>query len=149
MPKGRKGTNKTFNCLHCGKENAWGWSKVNKFCDNQCQGDWKWINETIPRIEAGQCTHNSHAALKRYLIEKHGHVCSVCGQLPEWNNMPLSLQLDHIDGNSDNNWPDNIRLICPNCHTQTDTFGSKGLGSRYKKVTKRNEYIREYRGSIE
>ena len=147
MPKGYKGTNKTYACLSCGKENAWGWSKTNKFCNNQCQGDWKWINETIPRIEAGLCTHNSYAVLKRYLIETNGHACAVCGQEPEWNGKPLSLQIDHIDGDSDNNWPANLRLICPNCHTQTDTFGAKGLGSRYKKITKRNEYVREYRGS--
>ena len=66
---------------------------------------------------------------------------------PIWNGKPLSLQLDHIDGDSDNCVPSNLRLLCPNCHTQTDTYGSKGKGSRYKKVTKRNDYIRKYRGS--
>jgi hypothetical protein len=40
------------------------------------------------------------------------------------------LQLDHIDGDSDNNYPKNLRLLCPNCHAQTENFGSKGKGSK-------------------
>ena len=74
--------------------------------------------------------------------------CSECGQEGTWNNKPLVLQLDHIDGDSDNNHPNNVRLLCPNCHTQTENFGSKGKGSRYKKVTKRNSYLREYKASV-
>ncbi len=137
---------KLYKCIECGKENLWGRSKTNKFCDNRCQGNWQWKNVTIPRIEAGECTHNSALVLKRYLVEKFGEVCSDCGQTNSWNNKPLVLQLDHIDGDSDNNFPNNVRLICPNCHTQTDNFGSKGKGSRYKKVSKRNTYLQEYKG---
>jgi 5-methylcytosine-specific restriction endonuclease McrA len=85
-------------------------------------------------------------ALKKYLIEKFGEQCSECGQEGTWNNSPLVLQLDHIDGDSDNNFLKNLRLLCPNCHTQTENFGSKGQGSRYKKNTKRNLYLREYKG---
>ncbi len=136
---------KVYSCLHCGKENVWGRSKTNKFCDNICQGQYKWVNETIPRIEAGECTHNSATVLKKYLIEKFGEKCFECGQEGYWNNKPLVLQLDHKDGDSDNNYPKNLRLMCPNCHTQTDNFGSKGQGSRYKKVSKRNQYLQEYK----
>jgi hypothetical protein len=48
--------------------------------------------------------------------------CALCGQGPEWNGKPLSLQLDHIDGVHNNNSPENLRLLCPNCHSQTVTF---------------------------
>lgn len=136
---------KTYTCIQCGKENKWKYSSDNKFCSNTCQFDYKWINETIPRIERGECTHNSTKVLKKYLIEKCGDICSICGQHNVWNSKPLVLQLDHIDGDSDNNTIDNIRLMCPNCHTQTPTFGSRGKGNRYKKASQRNKYLQEYK----
>ena len=144
MTRGVKGTRKTYNCLHCNKENLWGHSKINKFCNNVCQGHFKWFNVTIDRIEKGEVPDGA-PALKKYLLEKFGEKCIECGQEGTWNNKPLVLQLDHIDGNSDNNFPSNLRLLCPNCHTQTETFGNGGQGTRYKKNTKRNNYLREYR----
>lgn len=147
MPKGIKGSTKRYNCLHCNKENLWGSSKINKFCDNVCQGNYKWINETVGRIERGEVPDGS-PALKKYLIEKFGDRCFECGQESTWNNKPLVLQVDHIDGDSDNNYPKNLRLLCPNCHTQTENFGSKGQGSRYRKNTKRNLYLQEYKAGL-
>ncbi len=41
---------------------------------------------------------------------------------------PIPLQIDHIDGNSDNNTEDNFRLLCPNCHAQTPTYSGKNAG---------------------
>lgn len=147
MPKGVKGTGigyQTYNCLYCGKVNQCGRTKFNKFCDNACQGKYKWQHETIPRIKTGSVPEGS-PALKKYLFETRGERCEECGQDGVWNDKPLVLQIDHIDGNSDNNYPTNLRLLCPNCHTQTENFGSKGKGSRYKKITKRNQYLREYK----
>lgn len=138
---------KTYNCLACGKENEFRHSKVNKYCNVTCQNKYTWENVTKPRIEAGHCTHNSAIVLKRYLAEKYGEQCSECGIGNTWNDKTLVLHLDHIDGNSDNNFPENLRLLCPNCHSQTENYGSKGKGSRYKKVTKRNQYLQEYKGS--
>lgn len=55
------------------------------------------------------------------------NVCAICGQLPEWNNKPLVLQLDHINGISDDNRLENLRILCPHCHSQTETFAGKSL----------------------
>lgn len=56
--------------------------------------------------------------------------CVLCGLGREWNQKELVLQLDHIDGNPTNNLIDNLRVLCPNCHTQTDTYASKNKGKR-------------------
>lgn len=50
--------------------------------------------------------------------------CSCCG-ISEWNNKPITMQLDHIDGNSKNHLLENLRMLCPNCHSQTDTWCGK------------------------
>lgn len=53
--------------------------------------------------------------------------CSVCG-ITDWQGQPLSLHIDHIDGDRTNNELSNLRFICPNCHQQTDTWGNKKRG---------------------
>lgn len=60
--------------------------------------------------------------------------CLHCG-ISEWQNKPLKLELDHIDGNNSNNKKENIRLLCPNCHSQTSTFRGRNINSGIIKVS--------------
>lgn len=55
------------------------------------------------------------------------YVCSICGQEPFWNGQPLSLTLDHINGNNKDDRIENLRWVCPNCDRQLPTFGSKNV----------------------
>jgi hypothetical protein len=64
--------------------------------------------------------------------------CALCGIGPEWNRQNLVLQADHKNGSSCDNKKDNLRFLCPNCHSQTPTYGSRNIGygrpSRRKKM---------------
>jgi 5-methylcytosine-specific restriction endonuclease McrA len=61
-----------------------------------------------------------------------------------WCGKPVPLELDHIDGDPENNVRENLRLICPNCHAQTPTYKGKNVGK--VKNSKRQGILKKYRG---
>ena len=136
----RKKHKEIFSCLYCKTNFEFSKGTKNKFCCLDCNFKYKWEFIEKPKIEKGLGGN-----VRKYLIETKGEICEQCGQGDMHNHKKLVLQIDHIDGHSDNNNIDNLRLLCPNCHTQTDTYGSKGKGNRYKKETKRNKYLQEYK----
>jgi len=70
---------------------------------------------------------NNRVNVKKYVLEADllKNECALCGQGPLWNDLPLVLQLDHINGVSNDHRIENLRILCPNCHTQTETFAGK------------------------
>jgi hypothetical protein len=75
----------------------------------------------------------SPGAVKKRVKREHllDYKCAICGLLPVWNGMPLTLQFDHINGKHADCRIENLRWLCANCHTQTSTYCGK---SSYKKI---------------
>jgi predicted HNH restriction endonuclease len=73
--------------------------------------------------------------LRNYLLEINNYSCELCG----WNkrhpidNKPL-VEIDHIDGDAENNRPDNLIVLCPNCHAQTPTFRARNKSSKRQRL---------------
>ncbi|MFJ9392329.1 HNH endonuclease signature motif containing protein [Nocardioides sp. NPDC101246] len=55
-------------------------------------------------------------------------ICAECGCGEEWRGQPLRLHIDHVDGDFHNNVADNLRFLCPNCHSQTPNFSGASRG---------------------
>lgn len=129
-------------CKNCGKEivRANGRS-TGTYCDNKCQKGFEhkqMCEELIAYYEKHQAApstpgkngpYTNVGVLKRYLIEKRGDKCEICG-LETWQEKPLVKILDHIDGNSLNWKFSNLRLICSNCDSQLPTYKSKNKKSK-------------------
>lgn len=94
--------------------------------------------KTIDDLKCGTIMHNR--ALRRIILENNllSYCCALCGQSDIHNGLPLTLQLDHIDGDNKNNNIDNLRFLCPNCHTQTPTYGKKNPHTKKKKELEKN-----------
>ena len=119
------------NCLNCATEFEFNpHHSTGKYCSNGCNGEHKsllhkqkWYNGELKRIE--------RSTVRRYLAEDRGYKCEVCG-LSDWQDKKITLHVDHVNGDPANDRPDNLRLICPNCHSQTEFLGgaNKGRGRK-------------------
>jgi hypothetical protein len=126
------GTRKILYCKKCGKELI---NSQTKYCSYNCQHEhhyekkikkWlsgEWDGSTCNKIVEA----SSH--VRRYVIERDKHQCVICGQGEIWNDKPLVLEIDHIDGDHKNNRPENLRTVCRHYHSQTDTFCGKNTGN--------------------
>ena len=103
-------------CQNCNTEfNYMPSQSGGKFCSNKCQGQYS----VKQRFTKGISFTKS---MRKYLVENLIYECSCCG-ITEYNNKPITLQVDHIDGDRKNNEMNNLRFLCPNCHSQTKTWG--------------------------
>jgi 5-methylcytosine-specific restriction endonuclease McrA len=73
------------------------------------------------------CVNSTYRGKNQYLLKRlvregvKEYKCKICGR-DEWNNRSLTLHLDHINGDNTDNRVENLRILCPNCHSQTDTY---------------------------
>lgn len=86
--------------------------------------------EPIEMVLNGEKPRNRHHIKGRLLAEGLKEArCERCG-LTEWHGRPLALELHHVNGDGRDNHLDNLLLLCPNCHSQTDTWGGRNKGRR-------------------
>ena len=130
-------------CLYCGAQLK---RRKTKFCSNAHsvryfqEQTWKTYERAGKWIVGNRS--NKSKTCKKYLIEKHGHKCQICG-ISEWKKGPVPLVLDHIDGDSDNWKFSNLRLVCRNCDGELDTFSGRNKKNLKAKATKRSLYRKE------
>lgn len=124
-PKRSKGSQwKQSKCLGCNSDFEYNAHQSNgKYCSIDCSAKgrkrktiqaWRNAPETYKRITQ---------MIKMHLRENAGHACSECGwnkKNPVTGNCPLEIH--HRDGNSENNTPENLQVLCPNCHSLTETW---------------------------
>lgn len=119
------------------KGNSWGYSQVKRRMDD-LNLDYSIFKGKSAAIKTGRlnnvrkedilkenCKHQ-RTVLRRYVIKNNliPYKCAICG-CTEWQGKTLSLELDHINGINNDNRLENLRFLCPNCHSQTSTYGSR------------------------
>lgn len=119
-------------CKCCGKELK---SHQQNFCSTNCQQKY-YYEEYIKRWQNGEENgmkgqYGLSKRIRRYLLEKHEHKCELCG----WGEVnpytgTIPLEIHHIDGDYTNNSESNLQVLCPNCHSLTETHKSHNKSGR-------------------
>lgn len=138
----------TKNCKECGRQIPRARIKTKaKYCGHPCQRMYwykdyirMWLDGKLDGVVGHGMAVSAH--IKRWLREQRGDRCELCGwdMVNEYTKR-RPLQVDHLDGNPLNNHPDNLRLLCPNCHSLTPTFGGRNSGRGRK--ARRDRYAKE------
>jgi predicted nucleic acid-binding Zn ribbon protein len=129
------------DCRYCKKTLI---NNQRKYCSVSCQHNYEYdlfINAWLAgEIQVSQKDGSVPSKIRKYLFKLHDSKCSCCGwgeTNPTSGKVPL--EVEHVDGNSQNNSPNNLTLLCPNCHSLTSTYKALNKGKG------RHERMKRYR----
>lgn len=125
---------RVFKCKFCNKIAKYKRQHKNIFCSNRCSANFKskqskdlnWKLFLSGKLE-------KRNRIFFCLIKRDGNQCSIC-HITEWQGKQIKFWVDHIDGNASNCSPKNFRLVCPNCDSQSSTFGARNFGKGRKSL---------------
>lgn len=119
-------------CKNCGKLLTW---RQNIYCSSNCKSQYE-QNEYINRWKNGLETGLSgqyllNKRIRKYLFDTRGCKCELCGwhEVNQYTNT-IPLEIHHKDGNYQNNAEENLQILCPNCHSLTETYKSHNKQGR-------------------
>lgn len=118
-------------CKYCGKpiQNIF---KELEFCCQKCRSQYLYELKVNHWLEDSSKVTSTFIPryIKQWLKETRGEKCEICGwhEFNKFTNM-IPLQIHHIDGNCTNNSPDNLQILCPNCHSLTNNYCSQNIGN--------------------
>lgn len=120
-------------CGNCGKELK---GSQKKYCSIKCQREYeysqwieKWLSGEISGTSKTDHWQNNNDRIRKYLFRKYHNKCAKCGwgEINTYTGL-IPLEMEHIDGNAENNRPENLILLCPNCHSLTPTYRGANRG---------------------
>lgn len=121
----------------------------NNICTDHFQNKGK--KETSKKIDTKDLLkeniNHSSSDIKQRLINENmkPHKCEICGKT-EWNGKPIPLELHHINGNHSDNRLENLQILCPNCHAQTDNYRGRGTIKNYSlKLPNREDFLNKFK----
>ena len=127
----------TATCLNCSTAFKYNpHHKRGKYCNNKCQQEHKrkqFITEWKQGLVSGGSSYHLSQYVRNHLLEEADYKCSKCG----WTGTNIHtgrvpLEIDHIDDDPHNHSPDNLQVLCPNCHACKTQAPQKSKGGRYQ-----------------